>query len=413
MPDREAFLRAIADNPEDDTTRLVYADWLDERGDPLGEFIRVQVELEPLREDDGPQADELRRRERELLRNHEDDWLGLMAAAGTRFDPRFRRGLVESAFAHPNALLGFSGVLAAACPLLRELTVYAAPSSGPLLARLPGLCHLRGLELVGRLGPEDAAALAESPFFRGLEWVSVWVTGREVDEEVCGTLAWRLGRTGEFRLVQLLSGHAAGRGAGRLATHADRLARLVDGHRGRGTARVVRPADRLFPLAADVGDDVYAGTLPGGEQSLVCPGRTCHVLRFGRDGGLLGVDSYPAPDDLHLDPDHWSGLDTADAVRWVGDRTGFRPGRVRVREFEVEDLPAWGGLGVRLFGRRHVEFLERIGDLPHSSEPEESAEYEEHVEEILDWLDSGHFVVRTPDEAWSDGRGTIRLPDPE
>jgi uncharacterized protein (TIGR02996 family) len=44
--DRTAFLRAIAADPEDDTPRLVFADWLDEHDDPQrAEFIRVQVEL--------------------------------------------------------------------------------------------------------------------------------------------------------------------------------------------------------------------------------------------------------------------------------------------------------------------------------------------------------------------------------
>jgi uncharacterized protein (TIGR02996 family) len=41
----DAFLRQILAHPFDDGPRLVYADRLDERGDPRGEFIRAQVEL--------------------------------------------------------------------------------------------------------------------------------------------------------------------------------------------------------------------------------------------------------------------------------------------------------------------------------------------------------------------------------
>ena len=42
----DRFLEAICATPQDDTPRLVYADWLDEHGDPArAEFIRVQVEL--------------------------------------------------------------------------------------------------------------------------------------------------------------------------------------------------------------------------------------------------------------------------------------------------------------------------------------------------------------------------------
>jgi uncharacterized protein (TIGR02996 family) len=45
-PDRYAgFLRAILESPEDDAPRLVFADALEEEGDPRGEFIRVQCEL--------------------------------------------------------------------------------------------------------------------------------------------------------------------------------------------------------------------------------------------------------------------------------------------------------------------------------------------------------------------------------
>ncbi len=46
MTDRDALLRAICENPDDDAPRLIYADWLDEHGDPRqAEFIRVQIEL--------------------------------------------------------------------------------------------------------------------------------------------------------------------------------------------------------------------------------------------------------------------------------------------------------------------------------------------------------------------------------
>jgi uncharacterized protein (TIGR02996 family) len=43
--DHDPFLRQILAHPEDDGPRLVWADRLDERGDPRGEFIRVQCEL--------------------------------------------------------------------------------------------------------------------------------------------------------------------------------------------------------------------------------------------------------------------------------------------------------------------------------------------------------------------------------
>jgi uncharacterized protein (TIGR02996 family) len=41
MPEESAFLDAIRTSPDDDTPRLVYADWLEERSDPRGEFLRL------------------------------------------------------------------------------------------------------------------------------------------------------------------------------------------------------------------------------------------------------------------------------------------------------------------------------------------------------------------------------------
>ncbi len=70
----QAFLREIAANPRDNTARLVYADWLDEKGDPRGEYLRVHCELSTL-----PPSDEryqsLLEREHELQAECEPDWL--------------------------------------------------------------------------------------------------------------------------------------------------------------------------------------------------------------------------------------------------------------------------------------------------------------------------------------------------
>jgi uncharacterized protein (TIGR02996 family) len=46
MTDHEALLRAICHSPDDDTPRLIYADFLDESGEAArAEFVRAQVEL--------------------------------------------------------------------------------------------------------------------------------------------------------------------------------------------------------------------------------------------------------------------------------------------------------------------------------------------------------------------------------
>jgi uncharacterized protein (TIGR02996 family) len=94
METHDAFLQAIADEPDDDAVRLIYADWLDEHGDaPRAEFIRAQCGAETL--PPGDERDALEDRAADLLAQHEGAWLGPLAAHLT--EPEFRRGFVERA----------------------------------------------------------------------------------------------------------------------------------------------------------------------------------------------------------------------------------------------------------------------------------------------------------------------------
>jgi uncharacterized protein (TIGR02996 family) len=45
MTDEAAFLRIIRSRPEDDLSRLVFADWLEEQGDPRADFLRLHLAL--------------------------------------------------------------------------------------------------------------------------------------------------------------------------------------------------------------------------------------------------------------------------------------------------------------------------------------------------------------------------------
>jgi uncharacterized protein (TIGR02996 family) len=51
-----AFLTDIADQPEDDTLRLILADWLTEQGDARGDLIRVQCRLARMAANAGERA---------------------------------------------------------------------------------------------------------------------------------------------------------------------------------------------------------------------------------------------------------------------------------------------------------------------------------------------------------------------
>src|SRR5262249_916567 len=71
-PEVIAVLREIKDNREEDTPRLILADWLDDRGDPRGEFIRLDMQLAATGACDARHA--------EIRKQQEADWLGPLAA---------------------------------------------------------------------------------------------------------------------------------------------------------------------------------------------------------------------------------------------------------------------------------------------------------------------------------------------
>jgi len=82
MPTEDAFLAAITANPADDLPRLVYADWLDERDDPRGAFVRLHAELRKL----GPDHVHRVPGEVELSRLRlgcEVEWLAVMEPEGS------------------------------------------------------------------------------------------------------------------------------------------------------------------------------------------------------------------------------------------------------------------------------------------------------------------------------------------
>ena len=75
MTDEDALVAAIAAEPADDTPRLAYADWLEERGHPGGAYLRAELELAKLGPRARKKADALRIRLLELRRGIDPAWL--------------------------------------------------------------------------------------------------------------------------------------------------------------------------------------------------------------------------------------------------------------------------------------------------------------------------------------------------
>jgi uncharacterized protein (TIGR02996 family) len=217
MTDRDILYRAVLENPEDDTLRLVYADALEESGDPRrAAFVREQVELSRV-----PEYDALWVRARAPGRRPALDprWIAeLDLPEGIHWarDP-FRRGLpgavqapdgaafaarAEELFArYPIEALELAVVRVAdtrpfaECPWvdrLRALSLVQG-ASGQAVTRLlasPHLVHLAELRIGSELTtPPTVAAVVRSKVFRRLT-----VLGVRNDRRDGGSLAGELAR---------------------------------------------------------------------------------------------------------------------------------------------------------------------------------------------------------------------------
>jgi uncharacterized protein (TIGR02996 family) len=160
MTDRTAFVRAIAARPVDDLPRLVFADWLDEHGDPdRAEFIRLQCATAR-----GESIDH--RRMNDLEAAHRDTWLGSLGGSPLRAE--FRRGFVEHVVVSATSFLAGGEALRRDTPL-RGVTLLGARRVLPELVRGSLLAGLSALHLTGgRLGDDGVRLLSSAPALAGL-----------------------------------------------------------------------------------------------------------------------------------------------------------------------------------------------------------------------------------------------------
>jgi len=79
-----SFLRAIVDQPDDEALRLIYADWLEDRGDPRAEFLRLEVELHRLGKGDKKRKTTLQEQMNDLQHQLDARWVARMWWARNR-----------------------------------------------------------------------------------------------------------------------------------------------------------------------------------------------------------------------------------------------------------------------------------------------------------------------------------------
>src|SRR5262249_44531588 len=112
------FLAEILERPEDDAPRLVYADWLEDNGDPdRAEFIRAQCERARLPAGDQRHA-ALLRREEVLLRRNRKAWLAELPRLDGGWWQELGRGWgARARFATAAAFLRHAPAVLAAAPV--------------------------------------------------------------------------------------------------------------------------------------------------------------------------------------------------------------------------------------------------------------------------------------------------------
>jgi uncharacterized protein (TIGR02996 family) len=156
-----AFLQAIREHPDDDTHRLVYADWLDENGNPeRAEFIRVQTELARLDEFD-PRVPPLRQREHSLRTGQLAAWGAVLGDLVLGFE--FDRGIPANAILTAQAFLANADRLFRVFPGrgVRLMSVYKHSRA---LASSPHLAGLTLLDLGGNPFGEEGRRLLKERF---------------------------------------------------------------------------------------------------------------------------------------------------------------------------------------------------------------------------------------------------------
>ncbi|MBN9120501.1 MAG: TIGR02996 domain-containing protein [Planctomycetes bacterium] len=185
-PTRDALYAAILAHPDEDTPRLMYADHVEEHGEPArAEFIRLQCRLATMNEwDEGATALDVRCRR--LLAEHPEWYESVRPVTGDRGlkgawgDPVFRRGFAEHG-AWPGA--GFCSELETAFRSvpLRSADLHAGGLDAAAIGRLNGCAALSRLRrLSAELEPGALGAFAGVPNLTGLERLRVSVCASEL-----------------------------------------------------------------------------------------------------------------------------------------------------------------------------------------------------------------------------------------
>lgn len=171
MTEREALLRAVCEFPDDDTPRLVFADWLQEHGEEArATFIRLQIERARYAAE-APEYGALREREEVIENEYRLKWLAeLPQEPGWRWYPNFYRGFIDELTANSYAVETSDPALAFAAAPITSLGF----SGQPIARWVPFLRYVRRLTFMSaRVTDADAHELCAPE--RGYRFDEIYV----------------------------------------------------------------------------------------------------------------------------------------------------------------------------------------------------------------------------------------------
>lgn len=213
---KNALLGEIRADPEDMTSRLVYADWLEENGDPLSELIRIQCELAELPAD-SPQRAALATRERDLLADYHENRVQPLKDRFGAIGVVVKGGFVESLRISADTFLDHAAEIVEVLPALCSLTLGRPRKRIRELASTPALQQVPGLDLrEAGLGDEGLAVLLDSPYLGRL--VRLNLSGNQLTADSAAAIA-NSEKLSELRGLDV-SNNPLGRGLGVLGQSA-------------------------------------------------------------------------------------------------------------------------------------------------------------------------------------------------
>jgi len=342
MASEAEFIAAIAANPDDDLSRLVFSDWLEENGQPeRAEFIRLSCQLDPHRDRfDDDLINALRHRV-EVLEYPSDRaeraWLESLHKPMVTAGVDWRRGFVESLELPVQWFLQYGEQFRARYPLLRKLVLFRLNGWSERLAACEWLQGIREIELACWYSDADAAAVANSSHLGEVERVVLWSGGsREQARLFARGTAWP-----KLRELHLVSKEGP----------QEEWVRTVNEAAGRPIATVYDFGKELFPFAADFyGDGFIVGKRADGTQLFAYGDEsnpTADGWLFNSDGTKREPFRFEFPPELVFPrqtgpTDDWKArLDREKQMlsarkAYLMECTGFVPAFIRVEGFTLE-----------------------------------------------------------------------------